>query len=113
MKELDHNFDQVFSVVKTHIADKKIKITDLPSISTWIMTLVQKRSLLSGEQKKELVTKIVDKIISSKRYFPPAKRNEAKEFIHDYLPSMIDVIINVAKGKIDLSKKKEKLFYCF
>jgi hypothetical protein len=66
----------------------------------------------SGTYKKDLVLKVLTKVVSESDLEPDAKAS-LMILIQTSIPVMIDTMISIAHENIDLGKVKEKLSGCF
>jgi len=66
----------------------------------------------SGSYKKDLVLKVLTKVITESKLEPEAKAS-LMILVHTTIPIMIDTMISIAKKEIDLGKVKGKFSECF
>ena len=97
-------YDNLTSLTNSEILDLNIKI----------IKIIQKECREPGECKKELVIKILTKIVTELEYENEADRQQVLSFIENFLPSIIDISIELSKGTITLGKKCKRfeIFRC-
>ncbi len=102
--DIQTQFDEIYSKVLRTIKTKEIQVSNLVTIATSAMTIVQKYPTLTGTEKKNLVIDIIQKIIDDTNLLPEDQKQTAFLFIRFTLPSLIDTIISVYNREIDLKK---------
>lgn len=80
-------------------------------LGTTVLMEFAKGTQLSGSQKKDLVTRVLQVMINER--LTPEERMLATVFVQYTLPSMIDTLINVAKGQSGLSSTEPPPSKCF
>ncbi len=62
---------------------------------------------MSGEQRKELVTQVIQKIVSEETSLEPSIQNLLVNMAEEMIPNVIDIIINTSKGNYSINTKKK------
>jgi hypothetical protein len=113
---MNHSQDEVVSVynqIKDWV-DKTDKpdASDIIILVTLLIKCVEKIAAdKEGVYKKDLVIKVLTKVINESKLEPDAKL-VLMGLVETTIPFMIDTMINIAKNKIDLGKIKTKLSKC-
>jgi hypothetical protein len=107
-------FNKVYEKVKKYMDISSLTSTEILNLNIKIIKIVQKECRDSGPCKKQLVIDILTKIVKEFEYENEEDRETALSFIDNFLPSIIDISIELSKGTISLGKKckKLKLFNC-
>ena len=91
--------------------NKQIDHNNIISTTVMLMKLCHKNKKLSGKQKKDMVTKILYNSVVMHDYEVKIlsrihNRNRNLKFIELYLPSIIDMIIELDHRKITINTPK-------
>ena len=109
-------FNNIYDKIKEYINMQSLTNTDILNLNIKIIKIVQKECAgrESGQCKKQLVVDILTKIVKEFEYENESDRELVLTFIDNFLPSIIDISIELSKGTISLGKKckKIKIFNC-
>lgn len=86
------------------VYDERASVSSLIKMVTIAMKLVDGYKDLTGAQKKQIVTSIISRI-STELVKDEKTSSEVKLFIETILPTMIDVIIDAARGELGQALK--------
>ena len=108
----DENFNKLYKLGKNWIENNsEINLNNISDFTIYLMKLVQDivKNKNNGSYKKELVLKVLRKFMDEIEW-----ENDKAEFLFEMIiPNLIDQIISVAKGGINLGKVRYKLCACF
>ena len=101
--------DKIYHLVKDNIRGFDFDNTNVVILVTKVMTITGKVSTLTGMEKKNLVLSICERILDEDTTID----KEEQKFIHLTLHSLVDLMVDVSKGKLKLNNKlsnKKKAF---
>ena len=108
----DKNIDKLYELGKIWIENNsEINLNNISDFTIHLMKLVQDivKNKNEGGYKKDLVLKVLRKFMDEIEW-----ENDKAEFLFEMvIPNLIDQIISVAKGSINLGKMKQKICKCF
>lgn len=105
-------FDEIYSKVLKMIKTKSVNASDLVTITTYAMMVVQKYPGLTGPEKKQTVTDVVIKIVNESGLLNPEDQAAANMFIEITLTIIIDTIKSAYNHDFDLKKIKANWCSC-
>jgi len=110
------DMDDLVACAVDALADGKITFGELVSLGGKLAGKVSQLSRLSGKEKEQLVLKVVEvalqqvlkekkKALSAEEFSAFFDKTEAaKEFVHETLPAVLEVVVQASKGKLDFGK---------
>ena len=108
----DKNIDKLYELRKIWIENNsEINLDNISDFTIHLMKLVQDivKNKNEGDYKKDLVLKVLRKFMDEIEW-----ENDKAEFLFEMvIPNLIDQIISVANGSINLGKMKQKICSCF
>ena len=96
--------DKIYHLVKDNIRGFDFDNTNVVILVTKVMTITGKVSTLTGMEKKGLVLSICERILEE----DTSINKEDQKFIHLTLHSLVDLMVDVSKGKLKLNNKLSK-----
>ena len=108
-------FDKIYQKVKKkYVKLSSLTNSEILDLNITIIKIVQKECRQPGDCKKKLVIDILTKIVTELDYENEEDRQQVLSFIDNFLPSIIDISIELSKGTISLGKKCKKfeIFKC-
>ena len=93
--------DKIYHLVKDNIRGFDFDNTNVVILVTKVMTITGKVSTLTGMEKKNLVLSICERILDEDTTID----KEEQKFIHLTLHSLVDLMVDVSKGKLKLNNK--------
>ena len=104
--------DELAKEASVALSDGELTFGELVHLGGLLASKVNQIGRLSGQQKKELVIKSIEKgltlVLASlpddKKCDFQKKAESAQSFAKDALPAVLDLACDVARGKIDLNK---------
>ena len=108
-KKLYENLKQTFT--------KELTTSSIVELVTVVISIIQKNNdgSLTSFQKKQMALNLIKLVISDSNITEDNKKY-LNQFVDFTVPSMIDVMIKVAKNEIDIGKTKENIkkgCFCF
>ena len=94
-------------LVRTNLNGKKFSYEDIPRNVALCMEIAQAMSHLSGEEKQAAVTKAIQMGIDESDVAGPLEG-----VIIEIVPTLIDAILDVDKGKLVINKRLRNRFSC-
>ena len=110
--------DKCVTVIKTNKYNAENIIVQIPIIIGMIMSLVENYKNLSGPEKKSVIVKVVKTLVTVKipDLIQLKKGDQDKlALIIQILPTIIDVLVEIANGKYNINKVAsllKRLFCC-
>jgi len=101
---IDEYLDEVYSIVINSVGRKRVNVSDLIHLTQLAMESVEKYRDLSGPQKKNLVIRVIVKIIDDSDLIPAEYEQVALEFTETFLPVVIDGFVGAFNRVINLRK---------
>lgn len=92
--------EKTLNIIETDI---KINRGDITQLVVYVMEMVEKSSI-TGEEKLRVTIKVLNRSIDKQKNLSIEEKNNIKKLI----PSTIEAIINVSKGKHNFNKKPKK-----
>jgi GMP synthase PP-ATPase subunit len=107
--QMDDLVQAVYSIVK----DQQITAQNLPAILAQIMIQVENAhvSNMTGDLKKQVTISVL-KLLVTNSTMTDDEKTMLIQMINTTVPLMIDTIIGVANGSIDISKKMPTRCFC-
>ena len=96
--------DKIYHLVKDNVRGFEFDNTNVVILVTKVMTITGKVSTLTGMEKKNLVLSICERILDEDTSID----KEDQKFIHLTLHSLVDLMVDVSKGKLKLNNKLSK-----
>ncbi len=88
--------DSIVNTISTNFDfSHGLKLQDLSKIVAECMSIVGKAKSLESHEKKELVLKVIQKMMEGM---------EGEQYINMILPSLIDIMISIENGEIKLNE---------
>lgn len=107
--EINAAAQRMCDMVRTNLNGKKFSYEDIPKNVAQCMELAQAMSHLSGEEKQAAVTKAIQMAIDDSDVAGPLEG-----VIIEMVPTLIDAILDVDKGKLVINKRLRNSFCaCF
>ena len=100
--------DLVYDKIKSMISNRKVTVSNIVTIVTLCMQIVQQYPSLEGAEKKEVVKQVVYRIVEETNLSEEDKLS-LKVFLDATLDKTIDFVIKVANGEIDIIGKVEEI----
>ena len=96
--------DKIYHLVKDNIRGFDFDNTNVIILVTKVMSITGKVSTLTGMEKKSLVLSICERILDEDTSID----KDDQKFIHLTLHSLVDLMVDVSKGKLKLNNKLSK-----
>ena len=99
--------DKCATIIKTNKYKAENVIINIPIMSGMVMSLVDNYTYLNGNEKKTIVIKVIQKLITKK--IPTlVELDESHQrklnLVSQIIPNVIDVLIDVAKGRYEINE---------
>lgn len=112
MSRADAITDSIYSVVK-NVYNEKASVVSLMKVVTISMKEVNTFKDLSGSEKKGIVISIVQRVMND-LIKDDRVSDEVHLFIQTVLPTMIDIVVDAARGELGAAlKEKVKSWKCW
>lgn len=110
---IDNLFVTVYDEIDRMISKETINSGNIVNILIYTMQTVELLKNIKGNQKKDLVMKIINKIID-KNVLDELEQKNLKFLAEMTLPSLIDTFISIDKKKLIIKSKKmfKNVFKC-
>tara|TARA_A100001015_G_C14991058_1_gene713977 strand:- start:405 stop:1400 length:996 start_codon:yes stop_codon:yes gene_type:complete len=104
---VDSLVDRCVTIIRVNQYDAENVIINIPIIVGMIMSIVENYKNLSGTEKKNVVVKVIKNLIGSR--IPTfidlnESHNKKLELVVQIVPSIIDVLIDVANGRYNINE---------
>jgi hypothetical protein len=99
--------DKCVTIIKTNKYKAENVIINIPIMAGMVMTLVDNYSYLNGNEKKTVVIKVIQKLITKKipNLVELDESHQHKlNLVSQIIPNVIDVLIDVAKGRYEINE---------
>jgi len=99
--------DKCVTIIKTNKYKAENVIINIPIMTGMVMSLVDNYNYLNGNEKKTVVIKVIQKLITKK--IPTlVELDESHQrklnLVSQIIPNVIDVLIDVAKGRYEINE---------
>ena len=113
IQEEDKQIQIVYDQIKDIVGDR-MDLSDIIVLVTHLIPIVQKVIVgkHQGAYKKYIVISVIEMVVRDSNLDDDDK-NTLKVIVNITIPPTIDIMINIANGKIDLAKHAKKCFTCF
>ena len=104
---VDSLVDKCVTIIKTNKYKAENIIINIPIMAGMVMSIVETYSYLNGTEKKTIVIKVIQKLIKDKipQLVKLDKSNNRKlELVSQIIPSVIDILVEIANGKYKLNE---------
>lgn len=111
----DSNVISIYNQFKDWTKGKKINAGSIIVLTTRLMTLVQQKikEHKQGKYKKNIVITVLKLLVRDSNELTEDEKEEVNFLIDCTIPTMIDMMILIAKNEIDLDKTKKNINNCF
>ena len=104
---LESLVDKCATIIKTNKYKAENVIINIPIMAGMVMSLVDNYSYLNGNEKKTIVVKVIQKLITHK--IPSLveldeSHKRKLNLVSQIIPNVIDVLIDVAKGRYEINE---------
>jgi hypothetical protein len=99
--------DKCVTIIKTNKYKAENVIINIPIMTGMVMSLVDNYSYLNGNEKKTVVIKVIQKLITKKipNLVELDESHQHKlNLVSQIIPNVIDVLIDVAKGRYEINE---------
>jgi len=103
--------ENLVQIVIESFKDKHIDENNIIDFVVKAMMLVETQKKLSGQDKKNVVVKILFRLVELTT-LDNNRKTSIKFLIETLAPNMIDTIVSASKGVLDLNKSKNKFCCC-
>jgi hypothetical protein len=103
--------ETLVQIVIESFKDKHIDENNIIDFVVKAMMLVETQKKLSGQDKKNVVVKILFRLVELTT-LDNNRKTSIKFLIETLAPNMIDTIVSASKGVLDLNKSKNKFCCC-
>lgn len=106
--------EQVYNAIKDSIKNKDIDAENIVVIVTNLISLVEKIIVgpNRGAEKKRVVIKVLEMLIHDSKMDPQMKAT-INLLVHTTVPPLIDTMIDIGRGNIDIGKHPVVKRCCF
>ena len=104
---VDSLVDRCVTIIRVNQYDAENIIINIPIVVGMIMSIVENYKNLSGTEKKNVVVKVIKKLIGERiPTFVKLEESHHKklELVVQIVPSIIDVLIDVANGRYNINE---------
>lgn len=109
-------YDRMIKFIKNNKYSPEDITKNIFIILTQVMSLIDEYPSLTGSEKKFIITNIMNKLVNDIDKIFPNITNEQKhalKFAMKMVPTLIDSLINAARGQIDINKIIKHVTGCF
>jgi len=104
---VDSLVDKCVTIIRTNRYKAENVIINIPIMAGMVMSLVDNYSYLNGNEKKTVVIKVIQKLITNK--IPSLveldeSHKRKLNLVSQIIPNVIDVLIDVAKGRYEINE---------
>lgn len=107
----DENFDKLYKLAKNWIENNsEINFSNISNFTIQLMKFVQNiiKNKNNGDYKKNLVLNVLRKIMDEMEL----EKNKADLLLETIIPNLIDQIVSVSRGDININKIRRKKCPC-
>ena len=85
------------------IKEQNVSIENITKVTSISMEVIEDIKELNGTQKKELVSKCINRLIE-KSHLTQDKKEHLYTLLNDFVPDVIAVIVSASKGELNVNK---------
>lgn len=101
--EVDPVFSDSYKKISTLVKERDVSIENIAKVTSIAMEVIEDIKDLNGEQKKELVSKCIHRLIE-KSDLDEDKKGSLYTLLYEFIPDLIAVVISATKGEINVNK---------
>lgn len=100
---------RLYTALVDSYAPGSVAVSDLVEVALHAMQLAEDEEALAGAAKKALVAQVLRRVVDEAGVVAAADADAARAFLESTLPTLIDVLVDVAKTGGSLVAKKVRL----